>query len=184
MDLKDAEAQAKEAIKQSSLDRIRGEIASMRSTDDLQRITPLIWNELEILEVPFNRCGVFIVDEKLDMVRAYLTTPDGKPLGVLNLPSGANDLTRKTVEHWQNKRVYTVHWNKKEFISWTQSMIELGQIQDREEYQGNTPPPEKLDLHFIPFTQGMLYVGNKEPLPNDKIELVESLAEAFSAAYA
>ncbi len=183
LDLQNAEAQAKEAIKQASLDRVRGEIASMRSTADLQRITPLIWNELETLEVPFNRCGVFIVDEILAKVRVYLTTPDGTPLGVLNLPVNANELTRKTVEHWHKKSVYTEHWNKKEFISWMQSMIDLGQIKTKKEYQGNTAPPETLDLHFIPFTQGMLYVGNSEPLSAEKINLVKSLAKAFAVAY-
>ena len=35
----------------------------MRTADDLQRITPLIWRELNVLSVPFIRCGVFIIDE-------------------------------------------------------------------------------------------------------------------------
>ena len=48
LDLQKAEAQAKEAIKQASLDRVRGQIASMRSTEDLQRITPIIWQELKL----------------------------------------------------------------------------------------------------------------------------------------
>ena len=49
---------AQEAIKQSSLDRVRGEIASMRTADDLSRITPVVWHELTALGVPFFRCGV------------------------------------------------------------------------------------------------------------------------------
>jgi hypothetical protein len=65
LDLQKAEAQAKEAIKQSSLDRIRGEIASMRTTKDLERITPLIWKELTTLSIPFIRCGVFIMDDSV-----------------------------------------------------------------------------------------------------------------------
>jgi len=184
LDLQRAEAQAKEATKQASLDRVRGEIASMRSTEDLQRITPLIWSELEILEVPFNRCGVFIVNEPASLVRVYLTTPYGKPLGVLNLPVDSNELTRKTVKQWQKKAVYLEHWNKNDFISWMQSMIEMGQVKSEKEYQGNIAPPESLDLHFIPFTQGMLYVGNHEPLTKEKIDLVKALAKAFSVAYA
>ena len=36
LDLQKAEAQAREAIRQASLDRVRGQIASMRSTEDLQ----------------------------------------------------------------------------------------------------------------------------------------------------
>ena len=53
LDIQKAEARAYEAIKQASADRVRGEIASMRTSEDLNRITPIIWRELETLEVPF-----------------------------------------------------------------------------------------------------------------------------------
>ena len=64
LDLKKAEKQAREAIKRASVDRVRAEIASMRTATDLNRITPLVWNELTTLDVPFIRCGVFIMDEE------------------------------------------------------------------------------------------------------------------------
>ena len=51
-------------------------------------------------------------------------------------------------------------------------------------YQGSANPPDSLDLHFVPFTQGMLYVGDVQPLTDEKLELVKTLAEAFSIAYA
>jgi signal transduction histidine kinase len=184
LDLKEAEARAAEAVRQASLDRVRAEIASMRTSEDLNRITPVIWRELKTLEVPFIRCGVFIVDEDKENVQVYLTTPDGKSLGVLNLSFDANELTSKTVEYWRHKLIYKEHWNKEEFINWTKSMMELGQVQNAETYQGSSAPPESLDLHFAPFTQGMLYVGDVSPLDDDKLALVKTLAEAFSVAYA
>ena len=184
LDLQNAEARAFEAIKQASVDRVRGEIASMRTSEDLNRITPIIWRELETLEVPFIRCGVFIVDDEKEKVQLYLTTPNGKSLGVLNLSFDANELTSNTVNHWKKNQVYKEHWNKEEFINWTKSMIEIGQVQNAETYQGTSTPPESLDLHFVPFAQGMLYVGNVSPLTNEKLELVKTLAKAFSIAYA
>ena len=48
-DLKAAELRAREAVRQSSLDRVRGEIASMRTSEDLNRITPVIWRELQVV---------------------------------------------------------------------------------------------------------------------------------------
>ncbi|MFZ0453168.1 MAG: ATP-binding protein [Ignavibacteriaceae bacterium] len=183
-DIQRAEAQAREAVKQASLDRVRGEIASMRTSEDLNRITPVIWRELKTLEVPFIRCGVFIVDEAEEKVRVYLTTPAGKALGVLNLSFDANDLTINNVEHWRKKKVYQEHWDKQKFIDWTKSMIDLGQVQNVETYQGSANPPESLNLHFVPFAQGMLYVGDTSPLTEEKLELVKTLAEAFSIAYA
>ncbi len=184
LDLQKAEAQAREAIKQASLDRVRGEIASMRTAEDLNRITPLIWRELKTLDVPFIRCGVFIIDEDNAVAQIYLTTPEGKSLGVLNLPFDANELTTNTVKYWRKKQVYKEFWDKQGFINWTKSMMELGQVRNAETYQGSSTPPESLYLHFIPFTQGMLYVGDVNPLTDEKLELVKTLAEAFSIAYA
>ncbi|MEJ2617615.1 MAG: ATP-binding protein [Ignavibacteriaceae bacterium] len=183
-DIQRAEAQAREAIKQASLDRVRGEIASMRTSEDLNRITPVIWRELKTLEVPFIRCGVFIVNEEAEQTHIYLSTPDGKALGVLNLSFNSNALTINIVDYWRKKEVYKEHWNKEEFINWTKSMMELGQVQNAETYQGSANPPESLNLHFVPFTQGMLYVGDTSPLTEEKLELVKTLAEAFSIAYA
>ncbi|MGB5314562.1 MAG: hypothetical protein WBN56_01045, partial [Robiginitalea sp.] len=83
-DLVESEAREKEAVKQASLDRVRAEIASMRTTKDLERITPLVWEELTTLGIPFFRCGVFIMDEARQLVHVYLTNPAGKALGAMD----------------------------------------------------------------------------------------------------
>jgi signal transduction histidine kinase len=183
-DIKQAEARAQEAIKQSSLDRVRGQIASMRSTADLDRITPLVWDELTTLGIPFIRCGVFIINEATQIVNAYLSSPKGESLGVLNLPFTASTLTSASVAYWREKKVLHQHWNREEFMAWTASLIEQGLLKNKATYQGSSEPPESLDLHFIPFDQGMLYVGSEAALSSFQIDLVQALANAFSVAYA
>ena len=184
LDIQKAEIQAKEVRKQASLDRVRGEIASMRTSEDLNRITPVIWRELKALEVPFFRCGVFIVNEAEKNVEVYLSTPEGKAIAALNLVFDSNELTKNTVEHWRKKRIFRTHWDKQDFINWTRSMMDIGQVKSAESYQGSASVPESLNLHFVPFKQGMLYVGDVNPLTNEKIDLIKTLAEAFSIAYA
>src|SRR6185295_4663379 len=39
-------------------------------------------------------------------------------------------------------------------------------------------------LHFLPFLQGMLYVGNTTQLGEEEIELIQHVSDAFSTAYA
>lgn len=184
LDIQKAEALANEAIKQASADRLRGEIASMRNSEDLNRIIPVIWRELETLEIPFIRCGVFIVDEEKEKVQIYLSTPDDKSLGVLNLSLNANEVISKTVNFWKRNQIYKEHWNKEKFVDWTKSLIETGQVQNVEAYQGSSAPPESLYMHIVPFAQGMLYVGNVSPLTDEKLEVVKTMAEVFSIAYA
>ena len=184
LDLHKAELLIKEIIKQASLDRIRGQVASMRSAEDLQHIIPLMWQELSKLDIPFIRCGVFIMDEVKSVIHAYLSTPDGRSLGMLELPFDNDEVSLRTVSQWHRKEVFTHHWNKDEFTKWMQSMIAKGQIHDRETFQGGSDAPESLYLQGIPFLQGMLYVGSTMPLSTYETDLVKSLAEAFSVAYA
>ena len=183
-DLQKAEASASAAMRQASLDRIRADISSMRNADDLDRITPLIFKELTVLGVPFIRCGVFIIHEKQEIVEAYLSSPEGESLGVLRLPYQASELTYQTVEAWRKGLVYRQHWNKEDFMQWIEQLMEQDQIQDSRTYQGTAVPPESLDLHFVPFAQGMLYVGALSPLDEMELELVQALAKAFSIAFA
>ncbi|MFI5152505.1 MAG: ATP-binding protein [Chitinophagales bacterium] len=183
-DLKLAEDQAREATRRASLDRVRAEIASMRTTADLDRITPLIWNQLKILGVPFFRCGVYLINEKDRLVHVYLTTPDAQPLAAFHLGFDSSPITSNTVEHWRQQKVYREHWDREHFVAWVQSLMVHGQVFKAETYQFGENPPESLTLQFVPFSQGMLYVGSAETLPESQIELVQSLAESFSAAYA
>jgi signal transduction histidine kinase/ketosteroid isomerase-like protein len=185
MDLQQAEIREKEAIKQASLDRVRGEIASMRTTKDLERITPLIWKELTTLGVPFFRCGVFIIREDEKMVHAYLSKPDGTSVAALHIPFSDKDnkLIKPTIENWRKQQVYKETWNQDQFIQQTHMFMEKGQIENPDTYDISETPPEQLVLHLIPFKQGMVYVGNHEDLMEDQISLVESLSTAFSVAY-
>ncbi|WP_367182809.1 ATP-binding protein [Algoriphagus sp.] len=182
-DLIESEYREKEAVKQASLDRVRAEIASMRTPEDLERITPLIWKELTILSIPFIRCGVFIIDQKEEYIEAYLSSPDGQSLGVLRLPFDSSELTDQIVQAWRKGQVYKRHWDKEDFVRWINLMMEQDQIQDSSTYQGDAAPPESLDLHFVPFGQGMLYVGAVSPLDETELETVKSLAKAFAIAF-
>ncbi len=186
IELQNSEMQAREAVRQASLDRVRAEIASMRSISDLDRITPLIWNELTTLGVPFIRCGVFIMDEQQQLIHTYLSTPDGKAIAAFQLPfssDSGNRVNGTALRGWREKQAVTLHWTEEEFRTFSHSLVEQGEITSEENYlTGHLPTG--LDLHFFPFLQGMLYAGNTAPLSDDEKDLVQSLADAFSTAYA
>jgi signal transduction histidine kinase len=182
-ELQEAEARELAAIKESSLDRVRAEIASMQTADDLNRITPLVWKELNTLGVPFFRCGVFIIDNEMQKVHAYLSTPSGESLAALELEFDSLPLVIGVLSHWKKQKVYIEKWNKEQFIEFTQPLLEQGQINSSKKYQGGLEAPEQLVLQMVPFKQGMLYVGSENSLISDQIATVESLAKAFSVAY-
>jgi len=184
-DLVEAESREKEAVKQASLDRVRAEIASMRTAEDLERITPLVWKELTILGIPFFRCGVFIMDEARQLVHVYLTTPAGKALGAMDLPFDFGmSLIQKGVDYWRRQKILVEEWDQAQFIEMTQKLMAQGQVKDAKSYQAGEKPPKRLVLHQVPFAQGMLYVGNSEHLTGREMDIVKALTRTFAVAYA
>jgi signal transduction histidine kinase len=183
-DLHKTEVSAIEELKQASLDRVRGEFASMRTKEDLERITHVVWRELTTLGVNFIRCGVFIVNEVQQTIHSYLSSPSGTSLGIYNLAFDANDIAKKLIEYWRKGIAYKEHWNKEQFVEFISSLVKHGQIENQNSYLGSSPPPDTLELHFFPFPQGLLYVGNTTPLVHEEMELSQSLTKAFSIAYA
>lgn len=184
LELLKAEAQTLEAIRQTSFNRVRAEIACMRTIDDLNRITPLIWRELVTLGVPFSRCGIFIVNETEQVVHAYLSTPDGASLAVLELAFASSTTIQQVVENWRQQKVYTEQWDQKQFRDWMESLFKQGQIKDIQQYQAEESAIESLSLQFIPFSQGMLYVGSHQTVDAFQMDLLTPLADSFSVAYA
>ncbi len=182
LELQKSEINAKETVKQAALDRIRADIASMRTVSDLDRITPLIWSELTILGIPFIRCGVFIMDESQQLIHTFLSTPDGKAIGAFHLPYDVPNM-REVVRHWRLHQDYNIHWTGPDYELMADILVKQGAIVTKEQYISQLPV-EGFYLHFFPFLQGMLYVGNIEPLNEPEMKLIHSVAEAFSTAYA
>jgi len=182
-DLERAEASTKEALKQSALDRIRADIASMRTVSDLDRITPLIWNELTILGVPFIRCGVFIMDDEEQQIHTFLSTPEGKGIAAFHLPYNTPGNIAHVISHWYKKEIYTDHWDEEAFKDFAEILVHQGSMESSKQYL-QTMPAGGFNLHFVPFQQGMLYVGNTAPLAEEEMILLQSIADAFSTAYA
>ncbi|MFI5185332.1 MAG: sensor histidine kinase, partial [Chitinophagales bacterium] len=183
MELQTSEANARDAVKQAALDRIRADIASMRTIGDLDRITPLIWNELTILGVPFIRCGVFIMDESQRLIHTFLSTPDGKAIAAFHLPYNTPGNISQVLNHWHHSKNYIDHWDEEAFTEFAGTLVKQGALDSPEQYL-KTIPHGGFHLHFLPFLQGMLYVGNTNRLGDDEIQLIQSVADAFSTAYA
>lgn len=182
MELQKSEEIAREAVRSASLDRVRAEIASMRTKQDLERITPLIWKELTTLGIPFVRCGVFIMDEQEQLIHTFLSTPEGKAIAAFHLPYSSSPFF-DAIEEWRAKKIHITHWDTKGFAALAELLVKEGQIATPEQYL-RTVPKEGLYLHYVPFLQGILYVGNTVQLTNDHLHLIQSVADAFSTAYA
>ncbi len=183
LDLQNAELREKEAVKQASLDRIRAETASMRTASDLDQIIPLIWRELSTLKIPFIRCGVFIMDESESVIHNYLSTPKGEAIASFVLPYETPGTISQILNHWRRKEMFLDYWGQESMIAFSNVLVDNGIFSDPKDYL-ETLPQQGFHLHFLPFIQGMLYVGNTTPLDSEQIDLLQGVSNAFSTAYA
>ncbi len=183
LDLRHSELRSREAKRKASLERVRGEIASMRNAEDLDRITPLIWRELNDLGVPFYRCGVLIMDDQSERIDLFISTPQGASLGKLSVPYDRHPTARRAAEHWRDQSYFLEEWDANTFKEWIDLITQEGLIQASERQFELENPPQKLALHFTPFKQGMLYIGYDSPPSDAQADLVQRLASAFSNAY-
>ena len=159
LDLQKAEASAKEAIRQASLDRVRAEIASMRTVGDLQRITPTVWNELTIQTITFIRCGVFIMDDAAQQIHTFLSNASGQAIATFHLDYHLSAPIAEVVEHWHRRQLYASHWSLDDLATLADSVVAQGAALSRDTYLAGLPA-EGIYPHFFPFPQGMLYVGS------------------------
>ena len=138
---------------------------------------------LPYLGVPFIRCGVFIMDDSQQLIHTFLSTPDGKAIAAFHLPYDTPGNIAQVLSHWQNKKNYIDHWDEAAFTELADILVKQGAIASA----GTIPEYHSQGgfyLHFLPFLQGMLYVGNTNQLSEDEIKLIQSVADAFSTAYA
>ncbi len=182
-DLQRSEANAREALRRAALDRVRAEIASMRTVADLERITPLVWNELTVLGIPFIRCGVFIMDSAHEIIHTFLSTPEGKAIAAFHIPYETPGNIGDILESWKQQKVYIARWDEAAFTEFAYTLVKQGVMSSPDAYL-KTIPHGGFFLHFLPFLQGMLYVGNVEALNEEETRLIQSVADAFSTAYA
>lgn len=174
LNLRQAERRARAAAQSAAVDRVRAEIATMRTVADLDRVTPLLWQELTELGVPFVQCSVLIVDEAAAEVQALYSTPEG----ALTMPIAAHPVLEHVIERWHDREPFVGQLHDGAAAEWAVLLDEhgLGGAQDAR--------GDALAVLFAPFAQGVLYVGSSEPLTDDDARAVQALADAFEVAYA
>jgi signal transduction histidine kinase len=179
-----AEEQAQQAERRAAIDHIRAEIAAMQTTEDFERVTPLLWQTLNVLGVPFIRCGFTIHDRETESLHMYLSDADGNPMAVITSRIDKHDYLRKAWDRWMEGEMYVEPFTRDEFVQ-LQLAIQTGlESLEGDRYVMPESLPDQLVSHMVPFSHGTLYVNSTEHLSREDLAFVGDLAGAFSVAYA
>jgi hypothetical protein len=109
------------------------------------------------------------MDDAQKLIHTFLSTPEGKAIAAFHLPYDTPGHFPEIVSHWSNKKIYISRWHEEDFKSIAETLVKQGSIATKEQYL-NALPTERFYLHFLPFLQGMLYVGNTVQLDEEAIK--------------
>ena len=105
-DLQKAEANAKEAQIETSLERVRSKTMAMHSSDDVTSATATMFTELEKLGIENLRCGISVISKNKTMeVWSVSNVDEGKTVKVLvdSFDMNAHPVWQNLYEGWQRK---------------------------------------------------------------------------------
>jgi hypothetical protein len=109
LDLQKAEANAKEAQIEASLERIRGKAMAMHTTQDLSDTIGAFYHELQSFSLTPIRCGVGLLEkeERIGELYTWYTTDKGKSLELIGrLKMEGHPVLNKVYEYWLAQKEY------------------------------------------------------------------------------
>ncbi|GGE01387.1 ATP-binding protein [Planktosalinus lacus] len=105
LDLKKAEAQAREAQIETALEKIRSRTMAMQKGEELQEVAVLLYKELIALGVTnFVTCGYVEVNEEIQRQHTWVTSPGGDTLGLFHLPLTGDETFDERYAAWKNQQ--------------------------------------------------------------------------------
>ncbi len=159
-----------QAQRQQLAARVRDEVWRMQSSRDMEGVLIAVRNGLEELRVPFNNCGVNLVDSAADPLQVHFhsMTEEGVWLPSPDVPG-----TEIVLQIWRSQQV-----------AYRQDL-------DREDRYGETAlMAANFDQHIrsvvdVPFAQGTLAVNSTLPeafSPED-LEILQEMAQVLSEGF-
>jgi len=106
LDLKKAEAQAREAQIETALEKVRSRTMAMQKGEELKEVVVLLYKELIALGVNnFVTCGYVEINEKINRQFTWVTNPGGDSLGLFYLPLTGDETFDERYSAWKQQQI-------------------------------------------------------------------------------
>ena len=106
LDLKKAEAQAREAMIENALEKVRSRTMAMQKGEELNEVAVLLYKELIALGVTnFVTCGYVEINEKINRQFTWVTSPGGDSLGLFYLPLTGDTTFDERYAAWKRQQI-------------------------------------------------------------------------------
>src|SRR5436190_12423598 len=185
-DLKQAEAQAREAQIELGLERVRARAMAMQKSHELRELIATVSNELRKLDIVLDRCFIIIYDPRSNDSTWWMANPETplEPVGLLvKYHEDAPYLA--LLKAW-NERIlesqYILEGETKK--TWDKFLFtETGLSKLPQMVSANMQAKDKVYLSSSYNNFGSLTLATLEPLSNEQFDIMLRFAKVFDLTY-
>ncbi|MFZ1321062.1 MAG: ATP-binding protein [Ignavibacteria bacterium] len=188
LDLKKAEAQAREAKIEMGLERVRSKTMAMQKSDDLSDAASLLFEQIKELGLQTGSCGYHIWDNESNenkTATVWVSSPDGGFQPPFNLPHTKSPIYKKVYD----AKVKGVDFIETEALGKVlkdhfKYLLTLPVIQDviQKYIDEGYPFPEKMYYNIVFFSKGYLSFHTNEPCPEFH-DIFKRFGKVFQQTY-
>ena len=184
LDLQKAEAQAREAEIEASLERIRAKAMAMNSTKDIESATAVVFNELCRLGIDMERCGIILLNET-PVAELWSTTLSEESKEVIDIVTGYLDLRihpmlQQSLQDWREKKDYSSYKLVGDEVRKYYTKLAK---QPGYKFPKAAHYPDQQILHSFNFKEGGIFAYTKNELSEDDINIFQRFTEVFAQTY-
>ena len=178
-DLKQAEAQAREAQIQLALERVRARTMAMQKSDELSETVAVLFHQFNALGEKPERMAIEIVNEKENVFEIWATQHGGSQLNQLFKASlDEPHVMQKMYKAWKEQtKSITIDLQGKELEEYFQYLKNEGLPVQREIFG------TRRIQNVATFSKGILTIITPESRPQETINLLARFATVFDGTY-
>jgi hypothetical protein len=191
LDLQKAEAQAREAKIEASMERIRGRAMAMHSSDELMEVANVLREQMGLLDQPELETSALLIyrddPESWDSWYAFRPTndPEGKiKSGIASFTKNSCELTREIAGMYLSSATdYTLHVSGAKRDEWLEVLMKAAPEIAQNAISTETVVFDTTYFHFSDFNGGSLLTVSYLPPSAEIKSLQRRAASVFDLAY-
>jgi signal transduction histidine kinase len=180
LDIEKAEAQAKEAKIEASLERLRSTAMSMRKSEELIAVCEAMYKELTVLG--FANIRNAQIATKNDQQQSYVICEysDYNVAVMQEAPYSSSPIVRALYEELEksDNALYQREFSGKEFDDWRRWRKDIGASIDKRIEQADS-----MCFYLYSFGKGHLGISTFNPITNDQLEILKRFKNVFELCY-
>src|SRR5688572_12436283 len=178
-DLQKAEAQAREAQIEVSLERVRAKAMAMHSSKDLSETLTVFYRELKSLGVVPRRCGIALISshDRMAEVTTMNTTEQGDSIEVIGyIKMSGHKILDEVYENWRIQKEYRAVLRGNEIKEYYQVIRPQISVPDY--------PNDVVQYgYYFMFKEGDVYTWTEKELTEDELKIYRRFTTVISLTY-